>query len=154
MLRKLRAKIKENGKPKMFYQEDQYVSSFLRRVTSYLAFEHDGEDGRHESYLADYALEKCLEQSTGFLDKNGKEIYEGDIVSRTCLGSHCDLAHIGVVEYSTKWCTYGMNEKPGYEYNGYLPPLAYGDPIKGMSLAVDVLGSYYLNPELIKGRKL
>ncbi len=77
---KFRARIKENGKPKMFYQNDQYLISFLRRVTSFLAFEHDGEEGRHESYLDDYALEKCLDLYAGRKDRNKKEIYFGDII--------------------------------------------------------------------------
>lgn len=77
---KLRARVKENGKPIMFYQNDQYLISFLRRVTSFLAFEENREEGRHESYLKDYALEKCLDLSTGLFDKNKKEIYTGDIV--------------------------------------------------------------------------
>lgn len=77
---KLRARIKENGKPKMFYQNDQYLISFLRRVTSFLAFEHDDKEGRHESYLDDYALEKCLDLYTGRKDRNKKMIYSGDII--------------------------------------------------------------------------
>lgn len=77
---KFRARIKENGKTIMFYQNDQYLISFLRRVTSFLAFEHDDKRGRHESYLDDYALEKCLDVYVGRKDRNKKEIYSGDII--------------------------------------------------------------------------
>ncbi len=67
---KFRARIKENGKPKMFYQNNQHLISFLRRVSNFLV--KDAKD-RNE-------LEKSLDSFTGSLDKNKKEIYEGDIV--------------------------------------------------------------------------
>ncbi len=76
---KFRARIKENGKSIMFYQNDQYLISFLRRVTSFLAFEKDGKD-RHESYLDNYSLEKCLDLFVGRKDRKKREIYTGDII--------------------------------------------------------------------------
>lgn len=83
-----RARIMEDGKPKMFYQDNQFLISFLRRVSSQLYFLKDTKEegvnemngGVHESYLKPYELENCLDMWTGLFDKNGKKIFEGDIL--------------------------------------------------------------------------
>lgn len=123
----------------MFYKKMDYEIHIgaVHAGSPYLDFQHSG-----------LVFMLC----TGFKDFKAEEIYEGDIVKRTCLAKSCDLEHIGVVEYSENWCMFCLNEKPGVPFNGYLPPLAYGDPMRGVVLGVEKLGNIYENPEILKGR--
>ncbi len=140
---KFRARIKEAGKPKMFYQDSQYLNSFLRRVTSFLAFEHDGEDGRHESYLENYALEKCLDQYTGLKDKNGKAIYTNDIVKYTFLQT--------IPENGSLVLLVSFNEGGFILAKMNSEPLTLREAIKSSNKAdgLEVIGNIHENPDLL-----
>jgi len=67
---------------------------------------------------------------TGLLDKNSKEIYEGDIVKHT--NQICE------VFYSTEWCSFKLKNK------FYRSPM--GDD---QDFVYEVIGNIYENPELL-----
>jgi uncharacterized phage protein (TIGR01671 family) len=74
-----------------------------------------------------------IQQFTGLLDENGKEIYEGDILQYTLSNSE----FIGVVE----WQNYGWVIQD-FEYDS-------ADTICGAYKA-SIIGNIFENPELLK----
>ncbi len=77
-------------------------------------------------------------QCTGLNDKNGKEIYEGDIVKR---GTN----KAGAVEYDPYEALYHVGNDPLQYY-------VYGsaEP-ETMRVEIEIIGNIYENPELLKG---
>ncbi len=93
-----------------------------------------GEDNTHMRYLMQY---------TGLKDRNGKEIYESDIVERkeeTC-GSEIEMASYVVV-----W----VDDCAKFELKTIQSPIFVKDAIVSMYLEDDaeVIGNLHENPEL------
>lgn len=76
-----------------------------------------------------------LQQYTGLKDKNGKEIYEGDIIQDTTDNNHV------VVWYENRcgWAFDDIGRTPAHSINGELD-----------QSQCEIIGNIYENPELIK----
>ena len=111
------------------------------------------DDGYHfnENYdKTPYVDETTIGQFTGLKDKNGKEIYEGDLIK----------APSGRI-YSVIFSTWKYEEKREflkvidlYEHTGWCISLDGVNPCELLDSEVcqgSVIGSVYDNPELLKG---
>ncbi len=81
-----------------------------------------------------------LLQFTGLHDKNGKEIYEGDILRQTLI----DDSPIGLVEYDTDLATFAVRyKKSDGSGDGLCNVVAFGGK------EIEIIGNIYENPELL-----
>lgn len=78
------------------------------------------------------------EQYTGLHDKNGKEIYEGDIV---VIGSLED-SPLGVVEYDQDWGRYSIKDNEKYQFGGEHVCIYTTEKF-------EIIGNIYSNPDLL-----
>lgn len=95
------------------------------------------------SYIADYENRYIIQQCTGLKDKNGKLIYEGDIVNFNCDSE--------IIRGIVKWaelppayyveCLPDTNDKYCVDWDLY----TFDDTIQ-------VIGNIYENPELLEVR--
>ena len=76
-----------------------------------------------------------LMQSTGLKDKNGTEIFEGDIIK--LIGTYKDSKGKELGRYMVEWNNY---------YTGFYPLI--DDPLEGGGTEYEVIGNIYENPEL------
>lgn len=92
---------------------------------------------------------EAVEQYTGLKDKNGKEIYEGDIVDVIF-----PTKLRGVEEHQIWVCRFGV-KRAGFvlnrETNARIFSLTFGE-INAKSLAVDVIGNVHENPDLLEDK--
>lgn len=80
--------------------------------------------------------EYSLGQFTGLLDKNGKEIYEGDIVNYQY--SKDATAYKGEIYYNNKFAAFWI--KSGSDS---------GFALLGQQQVIEIIGNLYENPELL-----
>ena len=70
---------------------------------------------KEDYYCEDKVIPETTGQFTGLVDKNGKEIYEGDIIKGfTAYGEYDDL---GIITYDNAKFNVGIN---GHEYYDYV----------------------------------
>lgn len=106
----------------------------------YMAYQGTPDLEAIQSFMHHFGGEELM-QFTGLLDKNGKEIYEGDIVM-------CDPFSTGKIEWgvmaSQWWITF---TEPRKTYRELTPD--YGDG-QNYCLYADVIGNIHESPELIQ----
>ncbi len=123
------------------------------------------EDGRKEIFTMDYnpkiygeesygewdiveinegikETEDIFLQYTGIKDKNGKEIYEGDIVEYHIKKDIC------TVKWDNKQCGYMVNHKDVEDEESSYSFRLTADDIS----FIEVIGNIYENPELLEGK--
>lgn len=82
----------------------------------------------------DYDLMQCV----GLKDKNGKEIYEGDILGILRVGNQVDI--IGKIIFDTDLLSFTVEKvNGGWDYLTHFSSL-------------EVIGNIYENPELVEGK--
>ena len=85
-----------------------------------------------------------LMQFTGLKDKNGKEIYEGDIVKGVGVTSY-DKPIIRIVSFDDASARFGLTDVRGN--------ITF-EPLKWTSFPLEIIGNIYENPDLFSERSL
>ena len=93
------------------------------------------------------------DQYTGLKDKNGKEIYDGDVVSgtvRLAVGYDCNCLDVMEDNPFMSVVTY-QNGCPGFDVHPYDCWLSM-DLIEAEGIPYEIIGNIYENPELLEAK--
>lgn len=141
---------------------DQDVERMLR--VKALVFEHD-KTRCVCGYAYDFYLEDedaTIMQSTGLLDKNGKEIFEGDILKFNdewddyCYEGYVDGSTEGInfveIERETTCFTFGKFQTSDSSLLYFMKDeyLSFEDLITDKDFEFEIVGNIYENPELLE----
>lgn len=122
----------------------KWVYGYLYKIKSFFseAYQYFIKNEHLQETIID---EETIGQYTGLKDKNGQEIYEGDIVY---IKGETELLDIkGKVEYNDSWAQFVITNT-GNIINETEPLGDYEEQ------DLEVIGNIYNNPELLKNRNI
>jgi uncharacterized phage protein (TIGR01671 family) len=101
---------------------------------------HKGDVILDHNSVAVYGSGGFLMQYTGLKDKNGKEIYEGDLITGACHAK--DELDIGIIEYQDAMFV--------VEYKGEEISESLFNNIYDCESDIEIIGNIHENPELLE----
>lgn len=133
-----------NGRGAMFYADGKDGE-----LGKFIVFDGEGwslheAKEMQKNVLTDFRIKGKVMQFTGLKSKNGKEVWEGDIIEILC--GHCEKKHRATVIWIEDLACWGVKDEiqeaplVSQTHEGYL----------GLIPIVSVLGNIYQNPELMK----
>ena len=120
---------------KGFNDEWEYGVPVFSGLNNELAFMKQMHSYDHQVFP------ETIGQYTGLTDKNGKKIFEGDILSERPLMNQ--IAYVGYVAYDEELAVWRFMIKNDERYNGVL--------LGSYSNSYTVMGNIHDNPELLEG---
>ena len=108
----------------------------------------EADQGDHETR---HTLTRCFDdvifmQSTGLIDRNGVEIFDGDVVqAEQYLTTTIPVRINGIVKYSNRYTMFYLD-------NGSERHDLYMQSLGGSIYNFEIIGNIYTNPELLEGR--
>ena len=92
-----------------------------------------------------------VQQFTGLLDKNGKKIFEGDIVE-CCFNMRQDKKNLGIIKFCEKYGNMGVliTDAQVHVNAQNVPKPFFNFITNSGELLVEVIGNIFENPELLQ----
>ena len=133
----------------------QKKKKMLHEVHDYYDTLGDAEHGNTEEPESSFGciLDNCdkyeVMQFTGLTDRNGVEVYEGDVVTAHYFyfegGAEADGTHTGVVTYS-EWASFGIDAGGNHGW------LEIGETTHFEEPCIEVIGNKYEHPHLLEAK--
>lgn len=124
-------------------------------TTGYIHVDTSWKDGEQSEWWGIPIKEETISQFTGLLDKNGREIYEGDIVSAFSNINKISDPHLSTSDptYSNKYVEFirGVFSLSSLEFpNGGCGVLDHY--VGAMSKDLEIIGNIHDNPSLLTNK--